>query len=75
MVKGALVAGMYPNIVHVDRENVVLTGPKEKRVRFHPTSVLSQPQYKKVRGYKILPIYIPPCPLNRQSDQGATQKQ
>ncbi|XP_054842559.1 3'-5' RNA helicase YTHDC2 [Eublepharis macularius] len=48
VVKGALVAGMYPNIVHVDRENVVLTGPKEKRVRFHPTSVLSQPQYKKI---------------------------
>ncbi|ETE67645.1 putative ATP-dependent RNA helicase YTHDC2, partial [Ophiophagus hannah] len=48
VVKGALVAGMYPNIVHVDRENVVLTGPKEKKVRFHPTSVLSQPQYKKI---------------------------
>ncbi|XP_077673453.1 3'-5' RNA helicase YTHDC2 isoform X3 [Eretmochelys imbricata] len=48
VVKGALVAGMYPNLVHVDRENLVLTGPKEKRVRFHPTSVLSQPQYKKI---------------------------
>ncbi|KAL7988858.1 hypothetical protein Chor_007777 [Crotalus horridus] len=48
VVKGALVAGMYPNIVHVDRENVILTGPKEKKVRFHPTSVLSQPQYKKI---------------------------
>uniref|UniRef100_H9GD25 3'-5' RNA helicase YTHDC2 n=1 Tax=Anolis carolinensis TaxID=28377 RepID=H9GD25_ANOCA len=48
VVKGALVAGMYPNIVHVDRENTVLTGPKEKKVRFHPTSVLSQPQYKKI---------------------------
>lgn len=48
VVKAALVAGMYPNLVHVDRENVVLTGPKEKKVRFHPTSVLSQPQYKKV---------------------------
>eukprot|EP00071_Canis_lupus_P008857 XP_005626411.1 probable ATP-dependent RNA helicase YTHDC2 [Canis lupus familiaris] len=29
VVKAALVAGMYPNLVHVDRENVVLTGPKE----------------------------------------------
>ncbi|OBS63863.1 hypothetical protein A6R68_07598, partial [Neotoma lepida] len=48
VVKAALVAGMYPNLVHVDRENVVLTGPKEKKVRFHPTSVLSQPQYKKI---------------------------
>ncbi|EDL09994.1 mCG11938 [Mus musculus] len=48
VVKAALVAGMYPNLVHVDRENVILTGPKEKKVRFHPTSVLSQPQYKKI---------------------------
>ncbi|KAM4810289.1 3'-5' RNA helicase YTHDC2 [Rhinophrynus dorsalis] len=48
VVKAALVAGMYPNLIHVDRENMVLTGPKEKRVRFHPTSVLNQTQYKKV---------------------------
>uniref|UniRef100_A0A8C3JW07 3'-5' RNA helicase YTHDC2 n=1 Tax=Calidris pygmaea TaxID=425635 RepID=A0A8C3JW07_9CHAR len=48
VVKAALVAGMYPNLVHVDRENMVLTGPKEKKVRFHPTSVLSQPQYRKI---------------------------
>lgn len=48
VVKAALVAGMYPNLVHVDRENLVLTGPEEKKVRFHPTSVLSQAQYKKV---------------------------
>ncbi|KAF4016950.1 hypothetical protein G4228_008964 [Cervus hanglu yarkandensis] len=48
VVKAALVAGMYPHLVHVDRENIVLAGPKEKKVRFHPTSVLSQPQYKKI---------------------------
>ncbi|XP_052556919.1 3'-5' RNA helicase YTHDC2 isoform X1 [Tympanuchus pallidicinctus] len=48
VVKAALVAGMYPNLVHVDRENLVLTGPEEKKVRFHPTSVLSQAQYKKI---------------------------
>lgn len=48
VVKAALVAGMYPNLVHVDRESLVLTAPKEKKVRFHPTSVLSQPQYKKI---------------------------
>ncbi|XP_009982820.1 PREDICTED: probable ATP-dependent RNA helicase YTHDC2 [Tauraco erythrolophus] len=48
VVKAALVAGMYPNLVHVDRESLVLTGSKEKKVRFHPTSVLSQPQYKKI---------------------------
>ncbi|XP_032839977.2 3'-5' RNA helicase YTHDC2 isoform X2 [Tyto alba] len=48
VVKAALVAGMYPNLVYVDKESLVLTGPKEKKVRFHPTSVLSQPQYKKI---------------------------
>ncbi|GCB60814.1 3'-5' RNA helicase YTHDC2 isoform X1 [Scyliorhinus torazame] len=48
VVKAALVAGMYPNLIHVDRENLMLTGSKEKKVRFHPTSVLSQPQYKKI---------------------------
>ncbi|XP_066459173.1 3'-5' RNA helicase YTHDC2 isoform X2 [Eleutherodactylus coqui] len=48
VVKAALVAGMYPNLIHVDRESMQLTSQKEKRVRFHPTSVLSQPQYKKI---------------------------
>ncbi|NWS34551.1 YTDC2 helicase, partial [Polioptila caerulea] len=48
VIKAALVAGMYPNLVHVDRENLVLTEPKEKKVRFHPTSVLGQSQYKKI---------------------------
>ncbi|XP_039946668.1 3'-5' RNA helicase YTHDC2-like isoform X2 [Hirundo rustica] len=48
VIKAALVAGMYPNLVHVDREGLVLTEPKEKKVRFHPTSVLGQSQYKKI---------------------------
>uniref|UniRef100_A0AAR2LDW1 RNA helicase n=1 Tax=Pygocentrus nattereri TaxID=42514 RepID=A0AAR2LDW1_PYGNA len=48
VVKAALVAGMYPNLTHVDRESLTLMGAKEKKVRFHPTSVLSQPQYKKI---------------------------
>ncbi|MGH0189711.1 UNVERIFIED_CONTAM: hypothetical protein FKN15_037723 [Acipenser sinensis] len=48
VVKAALVAGMYPNLIHVDRENVMLMGSKEKKVRFHPNSVLSQPLYKKI---------------------------
>ncbi|XP_077646398.1 3'-5' RNA helicase YTHDC2-like [Lonchura striata] len=48
VIKGALVAGMYPNLVHVDRDSLVLTEPKEKKVRFHPTSVLGQSQYKKI---------------------------
>lgn len=53
VIKAALVAGMYPNLVHVDRESLVLTGPKEKKVRFHPTSVLSQPQCRKVKSLWI----------------------
>ncbi|XP_073697034.1 3'-5' RNA helicase YTHDC2-like isoform X1 [Garra rufa] len=48
VVKAALVAGMYPNLIHVDRHNLTLMGSKEKKVRFHPMSVLSQPQYKKI---------------------------
>ncbi|XP_062369135.1 3'-5' RNA helicase YTHDC2-like [Cinclus cinclus] len=48
VIKAALVAGMYPNLVHIDRESLVLTEPKEKKVRFHPTSVLGQSQYKKI---------------------------
>ncbi|KAL7835114.1 hypothetical protein SRHO_G00293610 [Serrasalmus rhombeus] len=48
VVKAALVAGMYPNLTHVDRESLTLMGAKEKKVRFHATSVLSQPQYKKI---------------------------
>uniref|UniRef100_H0ZVF4 RNA helicase n=1 Tax=Taeniopygia guttata TaxID=59729 RepID=H0ZVF4_TAEGU len=48
VIKGALVAGMYPNLVHVDRDSLVLTESKEKKVRFHPTSALGQSQYKKI---------------------------
>ncbi|XP_062409624.1 3'-5' RNA helicase YTHDC2 [Sardina pilchardus] len=48
VVKAALVAGMYPNLLHVDRESAALVGAKEKRVRFHPNSILSQPQFKKM---------------------------
>ncbi|XP_062334436.1 3'-5' RNA helicase YTHDC2 isoform X1 [Osmerus eperlanus] len=48
VVKAALVAGMYPNVIHVDRDTCSISGVKEKKVRFHPTSVLSQPQYKKI---------------------------
>ncbi|XP_060769254.1 3'-5' RNA helicase YTHDC2 isoform X2 [Neoarius graeffei] len=48
VVKAALVAGMYPNLIHVDHDNKTLRGAREKKVRFHPTSVLSQSQYKKI---------------------------
>ncbi|XP_042579270.1 LOW QUALITY PROTEIN: 3'-5' RNA helicase YTHDC2-like [Cyprinus carpio] len=48
VVKAALVAGMYPNLIHVERDSLSLMGSREKKVRLHPTSVLSQPQYKKI---------------------------
>ncbi|KAL2100516.1 hypothetical protein ACEWY4_004910 [Coilia grayii] len=48
VVKAALVAGMYPNLLHVQRHSAALVGHKENRVRFHPTSILSQPQLKKI---------------------------
>ncbi|TSL28277.1 putative ATP-dependent RNA helicase YTHDC2 [Bagarius yarrelli] len=48
VVKAALVSGMYPNLIHIDHDKQTLRGAKEKKVRFHPTSVLSQPQYKKI---------------------------
>ncbi|KAA0717455.1 putative ATP-dependent RNA helicase YTHDC2 [Triplophysa tibetana] len=48
VVKAALVAGMYPNLINVNRDNHTLMGSKEKKVRLHPNSILSQPQYKKI---------------------------
>ncbi|XP_076867546.1 3'-5' RNA helicase YTHDC2 isoform X2 [Brachyhypopomus gauderio] len=48
VVKAALVAGMYPSLVHLDRQRQTLGGAKERKVRLHHTSVLSQPQYKKI---------------------------
>ncbi|KAK5603357.1 3'-5' RNA helicase ythdc2 [Crenichthys baileyi] len=46
VVKAALVAGMYPNMVHVNRKTSLLSTNREKKVHFHPTSVLSQLQIK-----------------------------
>ncbi|MEQ2296617.1 3'-5' RNA helicase ythdc2 [Ameca splendens] len=48
VVKAALVAGMYPNMVHVNRKTSLLSTNREKKVHFHPTSVLSQLQIKEV---------------------------
>ncbi|XP_070706567.1 3'-5' RNA helicase YTHDC2 isoform X2 [Pempheris klunzingeri] len=42
LVKAALVAGMYPNLVHVNQDTSLLSSHREKKVHFHPTSVLSQ---------------------------------
>ncbi|XP_038589485.1 3'-5' RNA helicase YTHDC2 isoform X1 [Micropterus salmoides] len=46
MVKAALMAGMYPNLVHVNQETSLLSSNREKKVHFHPTSILSQSQCK-----------------------------
>nr|XP_057913244.1 3'-5' RNA helicase YTHDC2 isoform X2 [Doryrhamphus excisus] len=46
VVKAALVAGMYPNLVHINQETNMLSSNKEKKVHFHPTSILSSAQQK-----------------------------
>ncbi|KAJ0064818.1 hypothetical protein NL108_015585, partial [Boleophthalmus pectinirostris] len=46
VVKAALVAGMYPNLVHINREASLMSSSKEKKVQFHATSILSQTQLK-----------------------------
>ncbi|KAK3882695.1 hypothetical protein Pcinc_012942 [Petrolisthes cinctipes] len=40
VVKAALVSGMYPNLIRVDREQCQLRTQKESKVRLHPTSSL-----------------------------------
>ncbi|XP_041370241.1 3'-5' RNA helicase YTHDC2-like isoform X2 [Gigantopelta aegis] len=41
VVKAALCAGMYPNLVYVRRQQGILVTQKEAKVRFHGSSVLS----------------------------------
>ncbi|XP_029921977.1 3'-5' RNA helicase YTHDC2 isoform X2 [Myripristis murdjan] len=45
VVKAALVAGMYPKLIHVNQDH--LSSNKEKKVHFHQTSILSQFHFKK----------------------------
>uniref|UniRef100_T1JES8 RNA helicase n=1 Tax=Strigamia maritima TaxID=126957 RepID=T1JES8_STRMM len=42
VVKAALCAGTYPNLIRVDRERIQLMTQKESKVRFHPSTVLSE---------------------------------
>ncbi|XP_068608854.1 3'-5' RNA helicase YTHDC2 [Brachionichthys hirsutus] len=42
VVKAALVAGMYPNVVHIVQETALLSSSWDKKVHFHPTSVLNR---------------------------------
>ncbi|XP_066993237.2 3'-5' RNA helicase YTHDC2 [Anabrus simplex] len=42
VIKAALCAGMYPNLIRVDREHMQLRTQKEFRVLFHPSSTLRE---------------------------------
>nr|XP_020515374.1 3'-5' RNA helicase YTHDC2 [Labrus bergylta] len=58
VVKAALVAGMYPNLVHMNPETSLLSSTREKKVIFHPTSILSPAHNKEtdlVRSPRTLP--------------------
>lgn len=41
VVKAALSAGCYPNFVRIDRERNQLISKNERKIRFHPSSLLS----------------------------------
>ncbi|CAK6975730.1 '-5' RNA helicase YTHDC2 [Scomber scombrus] len=58
VVKAALVAGMYPNLVHINQETSLPSSNTEKKVHFHPTSILSQSHSKEnnsARSVQALP--------------------
>ncbi|XP_066603297.1 3'-5' RNA helicase YTHDC2-like [Prorops nasuta] len=42
VVKAALTAGLYPNLIRVDREHLQLRTQKEVKVMFHPSSTLRE---------------------------------
>ncbi|XP_023808560.1 probable ATP-dependent RNA helicase YTHDC2 isoform X3 [Oryzias latipes] len=42
VVKAALVTGIYPNLIKVNKKSSLLSSLMEKKVHFHSTSVLSQ---------------------------------
>ncbi|TRY87943.1 hypothetical protein DNTS_005233 [Danionella cerebrum] len=48
VVKAALVCGLYPNVLHVERESKSLCSGRERRIRLHPSSTLSQTHYRKI---------------------------
>ncbi|XP_042365751.1 3'-5' RNA helicase YTHDC2 isoform X2 [Plectropomus leopardus] len=56
VVKAALVAGMYPNMVHINQENSLLSSHRKKKVHFHPTSILSQlKEFSPAKSAQALP--------------------
>lgn len=48
VVKAALVAGMYPNLAHIDQDTALLSSSRKKKLHFHPTSVLNPSHFKEV---------------------------
>uniref|UniRef100_A0A3Q3E053 RNA helicase n=1 Tax=Hippocampus comes TaxID=109280 RepID=A0A3Q3E053_HIPCM len=52
VVKAALVAGMYANLLHINPETNLPSSNKEKKVNFHPTSTLNQSQNKEGNSTK-----------------------
>ncbi|XP_061655818.1 3'-5' RNA helicase YTHDC2 isoform X1 [Phyllopteryx taeniolatus] len=53
VVKAALVAGMYPNLLHINPEANRLSSNKEKKVNFHPASTLNLYQNKEESSSKL----------------------
>ncbi|KAK2151127.1 hypothetical protein LSH36_375g06007 [Paralvinella palmiformis] len=43
VVKAALCAGLYPNVIRVDRDSMQFTTMKENKIRIHNSSVLNVP--------------------------------
>ncbi|XP_071964049.1 3'-5' RNA helicase YTHDC2-like [Antedon mediterranea] len=50
VVKSSMCAGMYPNIIRIDREKMVMTTQRESNVRFHPSCTLVDPTGAKNRA-------------------------
>ncbi|KAK5851607.1 hypothetical protein PBY51_023149 [Eleginops maclovinus] len=59
VVKAALVAGMYPNLVHINQDTSLPSSYREKKVHFHPTSVLNQSKLKENGPSKSSPQALP----------------
>ncbi|KAM7393407.1 hypothetical protein PAMA_008186 [Pampus argenteus] len=56
VVKAALVAGMYPNLVHIDHDTSLPSSSNEKKIHFHPASILNQfKENKPARSAQALP--------------------
>lgn len=50
VIKAVVAAGLYPNFIKVDRDNLVLVSEKEKKVNIHNSSVLMAKNEDKVQS-------------------------